>query len=189
MPFDLETIQVELDAAPLTAPLPVELAFAIVDDLVRRSGGSPVDIPQWEAWLADGHERWCDQLSVLGWMLTAAATLADASVAAWKAAPHPLEPRLETFFKSIEPLTAEMMRANAFRREETLRKWIVHVCNDKATGETKKATQRRMRELDYKTTLREFAKAEKARKKEAARRKQLLAEARKREAEARAWRE
>lgn len=55
--------------------------------------------------------------------------------------------------------------------------------------ETARQSKARLQQLDYRTTLQEFKKAEAARKEEAKRRAKLLQEARDREAAAHGWRE
>ena len=81
-----------------------------------------------------------------------------------------------------------MIRANAFRQEEFLRRWIEAVGGSVA-GESAKDSKKRLEQLDYRKTLAEYDRAEKARQAEAARRAKLLQEAADREAAARGWRE
>jgi hypothetical protein len=188
VPFDPKTIHDELDAAPLEAPLPVELARAIVDDGLRRAGRAPIPLTTWQTWQRKAHKRWAEQLGMLGHLLSAT-SMGQASEQAWRKTRREPARNVEIFFKTIEPLTAEMIRDNAFRQEELVRKWALRLGGD-IVGETDAQARTRLDELDYRSTLKEFEKAERARKKESTRRRKLLEEARKRrEAEARAWRE
>jgi hypothetical protein len=95
---------------------------------------------------------------------------------------------LDGFFDAIAPLTAEMIRSNSFRQEEFLRRFV-EALGGQVAGETERVSARRLEQLDYRKTLAEFQRAEKARASEAERRAKLLAEAAKREADARGWRE
>ncbi len=186
--FDLKRIQREAAEAPLEEPLPRELAMAIVDDGLRRAGRAPVAPEAWTRWRRAGGEPWEARRGVLAHLLSTT-SLGPGTTASWRATKRGPERNIDLFFGSIEPLTAEMVATNAFRQEELLRKWIARV-GGRVAGESASQSKERHDQLDYKATMREFKKAERARKKEADRRRKLLDAARKRrEAEARAWRE
>jgi hypothetical protein len=129
-----------------------------------------------------------EQLAMLAHSLTMPALRAESVRALIASRPADLGPRLERFFDEIWPLTAEMMRANSFRREEALRRWAL-VCGAEVTGETGAQSRQRLEELDYRTALVEYEKAEKARQEEAERRAEALRKAQEAEAAARGWRE
>jgi hypothetical protein len=128
-----------------------------------------------------------EQLGMLAHALVTTA-LREESVATLSRKPVEPMAALPAFLEKVEPLTAEMIRSNAFRQEEFLRRFI-EALGGSIDGESAKQSKARLQQLDYRTTLAEFNKADAARKEEAARRAKLLQEARDREAAARGWRE
>lgn len=187
MSFDLSAIRKELEQTLVASPYPPDLAAAAVSDTFRLARIVPPDPARWRRWLAKRGGYFEEQLGMLAHVLLTT-SLREHSVAALQA--KPVEPlvALPSFFDKVKPLTAEMIRSNAFRQEEFLRRWIEAVSGAVA-GETPKQARARLEQLDYRTTLDEFAKAAKARKEEAAQRAKLLQEARDKDAAARGWRE
>ncbi|MFN7972231.1 MAG: hypothetical protein U0166_07750 [Acidobacteriota bacterium] len=183
--FDLARIQDEIAQAPIASPYDTSLAIAVVADCFR-SGGAPVPDGAWEALGASAPKLWSEQIGMLAHILCST-SLGDAtsrSITAATDAPA----ILRSFFASIAPLTAEMIRANAFRQEELLRKWI-HAVGGSIAGEAEARSRKRLEQLDYGSALSAYARAETSRAEEAARRARLLKEAEEREAAARGWRE
>jgi hypothetical protein len=193
--FDLARVRDEMAAAPLVSPWPFEVAVAVVNDVFRMGGelAAPASLT-WLDW-ATKHSLVEEQAGMLAHAL-AHTSLREASVAALAARRRGLgggpvpgaEAILRGFLDGIRPLTAEMIRANAFRQEEFLRRWVAAL-NGEVAGETPEASRRRLDQLDYRKTLAEFESAESTRKAEADRRAKLRREAEEREAAARGWRE
>ncbi len=189
MAFDLKRIEDEIGAAALESPYSVELAAAVVSDTFRLGGLAPPAAAWWR------HSRggkaaealFGEQAGMLGWLLNTT-SLREGAVAALRAGQPGPKQLLEGFFEAVRPLTGEMIRANAFRREEFLRRFVEAV-GGQVAGETAEQSRRRLEQLDYRKTMADYKAAEKARKEEADRRAKLLAEAAAREAEARGWRE
>jgi hypothetical protein len=185
MAFDLARIRQELQAAPLASPYPIELSAAVVSDVFRMAHLLPPRAGWWRERKAKG-ALFAEQAGMLAHLLATTSLRAESVLAL---GPQVDAQRvLDGFFASVEPLTAEMIRANAFRQEEFLRKWAAAVGGGIA-GETAAASKQRREQLDYRRTLAEYSRAEKARQQEAARRAKMLQEAARREAEARGWRE
>jgi len=128
-----------------------------------------------------------DKLGVLAHLL-ASTCLRDESVRGLRAHTPSPDDNFEAFLEAVEPLTAEMIRANVFRREELVRRWLLAVSGDVAS-ETPSQSQARLEQLDYRKTLKEYEAAEQVRAAEAERRAKLLREAQERETAARGWRE
>lgn len=187
MSFELARIEDELAAAPMFSPIPLELAVAIVDDTLRMAGMMPIAEERWPSWRKKGGSAWEDRLGVLAHLL-AHTSMRDASVDALRAHDPPFAKNLVAFFGHVEPLAAEMVRANAMRREEFVRRWA-QACGASIPGETREQSAARLDQLDYRKTMAEYAAAEEARKAEAERRRKLLEEAAAAEAAARGWRE
>jgi hypothetical protein len=186
MAFDLRKIADELKAAPLASPYPLDLAAAIVNDAFRVARIVPVPKKKWDSWSGPKRGYWSEQAGMLAHAL-ATTSLRAATVEALQPSVDPTA-ALEAFFDAIKPLTAEMIRSNAFRQEEFLRNWVTAV-GGTVEGEKPEESRRRLDRLDYRKTRAEYEKAEKARKAEAARRNKALEEAAAREAAARGWRE
>jgi hypothetical protein len=186
MAFDLERIQRELRAAPLVSPYPLDLSVAVLSDVFRMAGVVPPARSTWAAWTKRAHKLWGEQMGMLAHAL-ASTVLREETVRAIGPRFDPSS-ALEPFFEAVKPLTAEMIRANAFRQEEFLRKWIAAV-GGAVAGESEKESKKRAAQLDYRQTLAEYDKAEAARKAEAERRAKLLQQAAQNEAAARGWRE
>jgi len=190
MAFDLAAIRRELAAAPLPSPYPSDLAAAIVSDTFRMSRLSPLPAGVWKKWTGKGQKNklFSEQLGMLAHILAVTSLRAETTAALQKS--QGLEPQkaLEGFFETIAPLTAEMIRANAFRQEEFLRKWAQAV-GGAIQGENAGQSGKKLDQLDYRKTLEEYDRAESARKAEADLRAKALQEAAAREAAARGWRE
>lgn len=191
MAFDLKQIREELAAAPIYSPIPPDLAAAIVDDCLRMANLVPVPAKTWRAWTKEAHKLWSEQLGMLAHVL-ATTSLREETVTAIRARPAAaiLDPAkaLTGFFEAIKPLTAEMIRANAFRQEECLRMWIA-AWGGAVAGETPEESAKRSKQIDYRDAVAEFERADQKRKEEAKRRAKALREAAEREAAARGWRE
>lgn len=192
MALSLRQFETELAAAPLASPYSWPLTLAVICDVYRLAGRAPppaslFELPGDTKEFQQQRSRRADQLGVLAHLL-ASTSLRDESVRALQcAAPDPAQ-ALPAFFAAVEPLTAEMIRANAFRREELVRRWL-EVVGGMVDGETPAQSQARLQQLDYRSTLSEYGRAEKAREAEAERRAKLLREAQERETAARGWRE
>jgi len=193
MALDIGRIVRELQSAPIESPYPLELASAVVADCFRHAARVPVADASWKEWAArKDWPRFAEQLGMLAHLL-ATTSLREETVAAMRTEPSAdraaSTEALLGFFTAVEPITAEMVRSNAFRREELVRRWIA-AWSGAIEGETPEQSAGRLEQLDYRKTLAEYGKAEEARKAEAERREQLLREeAAKKEAEARQWRE
>jgi hypothetical protein len=187
LPLNLAQLEQELSACPLVSPYSRDLAIAVVSDVFRKAECVPPTSAEWTELRTRFPARSEEQLATLAHLL-ASTSLAAASAEGIRARRRPASEALAEFFEQIEPLTAEMIRGNAFRREELVLKWIACL-GGSAEGQTAEQTARRIQTLDYRTTLAEYVKAEASRKTEAAERARLLREAAEREAAARGWRE
>jgi hypothetical protein len=186
MAFDIAAIKRELQSAPPSADLPWAVGVAIVSDTFRLAGLAPPGSKTWEQW----RRKWprAGELVVeLARVLAASSLRAETVRALGSSHPTP-KLALEGFLEATSPLTAEMVRDNPFRQEEFVRHWIAG-CRGEIAGETASQQQARLDLLDYRQVLSEYKKAETARKAEAQRRAQLLAEAKKRAEQAQGWRE
>ncbi|MCU0723411.1 MAG: hypothetical protein MUC63_07330 [Planctomycetes bacterium] len=186
MPLDLKKTQEEIAAAPIHSPFPLEVAVAVVGDCFRMAERAPVDDSLWEKWEKKPRKLWAEQMGILAHFLSST-SLRETTVEALRKGKDRRD-ALDDFFARVEPLTAEMIRANAFRQEEFLRCWA-DWCGTGIRGETPAESRRRLEQLDYRKALEEFGKAKTARKKEDAARLKALKEAEEREAAARGWRE
>ncbi len=186
MPFDIAALTRELEQVPPTAELPWRVAVAVVSDTFRLAGLTPPAPRVFEGW----RRKWprAEELLTALARALASTALRAATVDALQDSRRPAPAALQGFLDGTAPLTAEMVRGNAFRREEFLRQWA-RVCGGTVAGETEKQSRERLAQLDYREALAEYKKAEAARKIEAARRAQLLREAREREEQAKGWRE
>jgi hypothetical protein len=185
MPFDLARILTEVEAAGAPPSYPAALAAAVISDCIRRAGRVPPPAQDWHAWSRKPGPHWEEQLAAIAHLLNTT-SLRDATVEALST--RKKAPLLPPFFEAVAPISAEMVRTNPFRREEFLRRWI-EWAGGRVLGETPAASAKRLEQLDYRKTLSEYAKADRARKAEAERRARLLAEAAAKEAEAKGWRE
>jgi hypothetical protein len=190
MAFDLARVVAEIEAAPLVSPYTSELATAVICDVFRMAGQLPMPAERWRAWT--GKKAASPLLGEQSGMLAhflACSSLRPESVESVASLPAPVDAvaLLDGFFATIEPLTAEMIRSNTFRREEFLRRWI-EALGGRIAGETPAQSQKRLVALDYRKTLAEFRKAESSRLEEARRREEALRKAAE-EAAARGWRE
>ncbi|HSB60745.1 MAG TPA: hypothetical protein VLI67_03430 [Vicinamibacteria bacterium] len=188
MAFDLRRIQAEAQAAPLASPYPLELSVAVVCDCFRLAGLVPPSAKGRKRAAAGGKAPLREEQTGMLAHLLATTSLRDETVRALGGRRVDVTKALADFFGAIAPLTAEMIQANAFRREEFLRRWIESIGGEVA-GEGSAESAERIEQLDYRRTLAEYDRAEKARKDEAERRARLLKEAADREAAARGWRE
>ncbi|MCE9668807.1 hypothetical protein LY474_13365 [Myxococcus stipitatus] len=188
MVFDIKHIQKQLGETPLVSPYSHDLAVAIVCDTFRLANLRPPSRQDW----GDLEKRarsaalWREQVMMLAHVLTA--TSLRAATAETLRRNVDATTLLQRFFTEVEPLTAEMIRSNAFRQEEFLRKWV-HVVDGQVKDESAKESAARLRQLDYRLALQEMERAEKARKLEAERRARELQEAAARATDARGWRE
>lgn len=187
MTFDPKRIAAEAAQSPLFSPIPADLAVAVVSDVFRAAGRAPPSDDDWARLTRDKHDLWEEQVAMLAYLL-ANTSLRAASVEALQARAADATTCLEYFFDAIRPLTGEMIRANAFRQEEVVRKWA-DALGGRIDGESPKESKKRMDQLDYRKALAEYERAEKVRAKEADKRAKALKEAQEREAAARAWRE
>lgn len=190
MAFALNEIRRELQAATAQPPVPHDLAVAVINDVFRLAGCKPVADPTWETWTHVRRGLWPEQVAMLAHCLMYSSLRAQ-SVATLSAVSAAGADVLDEFFRQVEPLTAEMVRSNAFRQEEFLRKWI-SVVGGSIDGEAAEASRRRVESLDYRKTLEEYRRAEQARAQEKAKRleaERIAREAADREAAARGWRE
>jgi hypothetical protein len=185
--FDVKRIMAEAQAAPPFAQLAMDVAIAIVDDCFRLAGRVPPKDDAWSKWTKKATANWPDQIQVLAWLL-ATTSLREATVEAVRLVDADPKERLEEFYDQIEPLTGEMLRTNAFRQEEMLRKWAV-AWRAPIAGEQVMESAMRLERLDYRKALVEFERAEAVRRTEAEKRAKELAEAAAREEAARGWRE
>ncbi|KAA0251901.1 hypothetical protein FBQ97_01610 [Acidobacteria bacterium ACD] len=178
MPFDVKKVMRELEAEPLLSPYPDELARAVVYDVFRHAGQRPPSGSHWDGLSTGaGLPRMAEQAGMLAHAL-ASTSLGKETRRALTGDRSP-EEVLDRFFRSIEPLTAELVRNNALRQEEFVRKWIAAVSGTvgSVAGETPEESRRRLEGLDYGNTLAEYKKAEKAREQEAKRRAEALRKA------------
>ncbi|NUO16646.1 MAG: hypothetical protein HUU03_09425 [Planctomycetaceae bacterium] len=190
MAFALSDIRRELQAATAQPPVPPDLAIAVINDVFRLAGRKPATDPTWEAWMHMRRGLWPEQVAMLAHCLMYS-SLRTQSVKTLAAGAATGADVLDEFFKQVEPLTAEMVRGNAFREEEFLRKWI-SVVGGSIEGESAEESRRRVESLDYRKTLDEYRRAEQARAQERAKRleaERIAREAAEREAAARGWRE
>ncbi len=187
MTFDLARICKQIEQAPLSAPLPVDLGTAAVSDLWRLANLAPADDKYWRQWGRANWPNFAQQLGMLAHFL-AISDLRVASVAALRAGRASAAEVLPQFFDRVQPLTGEMVRANVFRQEEFLRRWA-EALQGQIEGETPVDSARRLQSLDHRKTLAELHEAEEARKREFNARAQALKEAAERDAAARGWRE
>ena len=186
MAFDLAAIMRELEAAPPSAELPWDVGVAVVSDTLRLAGLVPPSVRAWEGW----RRKWpraVELVPELARALTATSLRAD-TVRTLEGAGSLPRNALDAFMDRTAPLNREMVRGNPFRREEFLRYWI-DGCGGTIAGETPEQSAARLDQLDYRQALAEYRKAESSRKLEAARRAQLLREAKQREEQAKGWRE
>ncbi|MCP3136639.1 hypothetical protein [Pyxidicoccus xibeiensis] len=187
MLFDISTLRKQLAATPLVSPYPHAVAVAIIADTFRLAMLRPPTKNDWKDLEDKGHHAlWREQVGVLAHVLTASSLREWTATALKKdAKAHAL---LLRFFQAIEPLTAQMVLANAFRQEEFLRRWVEAV-GGQVLNESARESAARLEQLDYRKAQQELKRAEQARKQEAEQRAKKLQEAAQREADARGWRE
>lgn len=187
MLFDIPDLKKQLAAAPIVSPFSHELSLAIICDTFRLGNVRPPSRQDWTSLEQRArHPLWREQVVMLAHLLAGSA-LRDQSAKVLRKSSDATA-ILQRFFEDITPLTAEMVRSNAFRQEEFLRKWVRAV-DGQVLNESAKESAQRLDQLDFRKAQQEMKRAEEARKKEAERREQLLREAQQREAEARGWRE
>lgn len=192
MGFDVGRIRRELESVPPEGALAVEVAVAVLADLFRDAGARPPSSETFRALAARGlkPENRPQQLGALAHILSVT-SLRPESVAALRAAGAAVDAAaiLEAFLEGVWPLTAQLILENPFRQEEALRRWIACV-GGKVAGENAAESARRLDQLDYRKTLVEYEKAERARLAEAQKRAEALRKAREEAEEAaRGWRE
>lgn len=189
--FDLARIKKELEGTPPEGPHALELAVAVLADVFRDAGLRPPPPAAWTALAGGGSQpaRRPSQLGALSHILVVSSLRPETIAALVAAPPADVAAALEGFLEAIWPLTPELILGNAFRQEELLRRWIA-TWNGAIAGEDAAESRRRLDQLDYRKTLSEVEKAEKARLQEAAKRAEALRKAREEAEEAaRGWRE
>lgn len=184
MECDIDEISDELERAVLHSPIPLDVAIAIVSDCFRMAECAPVPDEDWERWEEEAGPLWREQMGMLAHLL-ATTSLREITVSALAESGEDRRGELSRFFERIEPLTAEMIRSNAFRREECIRRWL-QWCGAEIAGESPEESTRRLQRLDYRKTLAEYERAEMARKQEM---KSRMEKARRQKSAARGWRE
>ncbi len=184
MDCELEGLISEVEQAPLHSPFPLDVSIAIVSDCFRMASLEPVLEKDWQRWEEKTGTLWREQMGMLAHLLTST-SLREVTVAALCEAADDRRPMLHRFFDQIEPLSAEMIRSNKFRREECIRRWL-QWCGAGVSGESLQESQSRLDRLDYRKTLEVYERAEKARKEEM---KVRMEKARQQKAAARGWRE
>jgi hypothetical protein len=184
MDCDIDQIVREVQKAPLHSPFPLDVSIAIVNDCFRMAVVAPVIDDEWARWKEQLGSLWSEQMGLLAHLLSVT-SLQSVTVASLRQAGGDRRGELRTFFERIEPLTAEMIRSNAFRREECIRRWL-EWCAADIRGESAEESQQRLAQLDYREALAEFKRAEAAREEEAEGR---MERARKQKTAARGWRE
>ncbi|HEX8700986.1 MAG TPA: hypothetical protein VF815_19225 [Myxococcaceae bacterium] len=187
MAFDLAQLKQQLTAAPLVSPYAHDLAVAIICDTFRLANVRPPARSAWDTFPKRfTSPLWRDQVAILAHVLVSS-SLREETV-------RTLKPNFDAvvalgrFFDSVSPLSGEMVRSNAFRQEEFLRKWIDAV-GGQVKGESAPESQRKLEHLDYRRAMKDFERAETARKAEAEKREKMLKEAAQNAADARGWRE
>jgi hypothetical protein len=189
--FDLAAITRALDAAPPEAEASLELAAAVLADLWRAAGLAPPADGLWAALVARGTQpaHRAGQLAALA-RFAAVSPLGAATVDALRARPPgDAGAVFEAWLEGIHPVAPGLLHENPFRREEAVRRWGEAV-GGAFLGESADASRRRLEQLDYRRTLAEYEKAEKARLAEAQRRAEALRRAAEQAAAAAAaWRE
>ena len=187
MAVSIAKLREQLAGSPIVSPYPHDLAVAIVCDTFRKAQQKPPSQAEWEKLEQRvKHPLFREQVGMLAHVLVSS-ELRQKTVLYLTADRTPLA-RLQQFFEEVQPLTAEMVRSNAFRQEEFLRKWVAALGAD-IEGETAQESKSRLKTLDYRQAVSDLRKVEGARKQEAERRLKLLQEAQQKEAEARGWRE
>jgi hypothetical protein len=186
MAFDIAVLRQELEAAPAQPELPWAVAVAVVGDTFRLAGLVAPASRQWQGL----RRKWPQAEELLASLGRALVTtsLRARSIDSLASSRPAASRAVKAFLDGVSPLTAEMVRTNAFRQEEFLRQWV-RACGGTIAGESAAASAQRLAQLDYRQALAEYGRAEAARKAQAARRAQLLKEAREREEQAKGWRE
>jgi hypothetical protein len=187
--FPLKEVTSDLANAPIATPVAYDLAVAILLDTLRRAAKPAPADGTFVKWRKDpDFPLWQEQMCMLGWFLTVSDSLRQATESGWDV-PDPIA-QLRKLRSDTAPLTAEMMRSNAFRQEEFLRRWAQCI-GLTIDGEDVTTSAERVVYLDYRVVLREYAQAEDARLKEEESRQAAIrkAEEERRATEARGWRE
>lgn len=193
MALNLRDLETAHAAEPMRAPIPEALAAARIADVWRRAG---VPGPTHAAFTRliearkgppNGGARAQEQLLVLGHLIAITALGAEATLALQRQ-PRAPESVLGLLLDRVLPLTAEMVRTNAFRREEFVRCCCLAFGID-VHGETATQSAKRIDQLDYRKALAEAARAESERKKVEAERAEAARIAAEAEAQARGNRE
>lgn len=175
MPFDVKKVMQELEATPMLSPYPPELSRAVVNDVFRHAGLRPISSASWiERESMGGLPHMAEQAGMLAHAL--ASTSLGKETRRTLTGGKSQADVLDGFFRSIEPLTAELIRNNTFRQEEFVRKWIAAVQGTVA-GETPAESRARLDDLDLGKMSAELEKADKAREKEAKRRAEAMRKA------------
>ncbi len=184
MDCDIDEVVTEVEEASLHSPFPLDVAIAVINDCFRMADVEPVRDADWERWQEQLGSLWEEQMGIVAHLLSAT-SLRWVTVTALRSDGGDRRDELRRFFERIEPLTAEMIRSNSFRREECIRRWL-QWCGAKIRGENSKMSKRRLEQLDYRATLAEYQRAEAAREEELESR---MERTRKQKTAARGWRE
>ncbi len=187
MPFEPKRVMEEAAAAPPVGVVGPELVAAIVNDTLRMARARPIADDVWDGWIRGSTPAWREQAAALGTWL-AGTSLREATIEALAGTSLPAADVVRRWFETVAPLTGEMLRGNAFRQEEAIRKWAAG-WGGSIVGETRDESFRRLEALDYRKALAEYERADKARKSEAEKRATAIREAEERAAAARGWRE
>ena len=186
MAYDLNRVRNELEGAGVQRVLPFEVAVAVVNDTFRQAALVPPRAAEWKRW-AGKQGTVKDQAPFLAHALVATSLRAQTVEGVKETRPDPAK-ALSAFFEALAMHTVDMFKNNRFRQEEFLRRWVACLGGSVA-GETIALSKKKLDQLDYRTTLADYQKAEASRAKEAERRAQLLHEAAQREEHAKGWRE
>ena len=184
MDCDINEVVQEVQNASLHSPFSLDTAIAVVNDCFRIAGSAPVGDDVWERWEEQFGSLWPEQMGIMAHLLSAT-SLGTVTVSALRESGEDRRGELAGFFRRIESLTAEMIRSNAFRREECIRRWL-QWCGAGIEGEDEEASKRRLEQLDYRETLAEYQRAEAAREEEYSGRMERVRQQR---TAARGWRE
>lgn len=185
--LDVRALLDEIDRGPPLPPPVFAVSIAIIDDVSRLAGLPPVPDGSWALWRAQrGWPGLDGQAAALAhWLVH---TSLRTTTVAWLTA-HPRDARaLEAMFEALGPVPGDALPANAFRREEVVRRWA-EAWGLPILGEARAQSERRLEQLDYRKALGAFTKAEGERRAAAEAARRAAAEAAARAAESQGYRE
>lgn len=167
MKIDLGKVATWAGAETLVSPLPRLAAQEGLCALLREAAITPPISADWEKWRQSYGDLFDEQLGMLVWLLGCEAIREPTRVALRSARTRRLpRGRIQRFFSRLGPITGEMVRANALRREEFVRKWAREMGIGIAS-ETPDESQARVDALDYRVAARKLKRAEAAARKAA----------------------